>query len=62
MNVYIIPIPTPLQKMVPWLLLPHLPDGGVLLNVFYPNPNPETAFFQKNDKPQPRPHVLLTPI
>ena len=49
-------------KMVSWLLLPHLPDGGVLLNVFYPNPNPETAFFQKKDKPQPQPHVLLTPI
>ena len=27
-----------------------------------PNPNPETAFFQKSDKPQPRQHVLLTPI
>ena len=26
------------------------------------NPNPETAFFQKSDKPQPRQHVLLTPI
>ena len=25
-----------------------------------PNPKPETAFFQKEDKPQP--HVLLTPI
>ena len=48
--------------MVSWLLFPHLPDGGVLLNVFYPNPNPETAFFQKKDKPQPQPHVLLTPI
>ena len=39
--------------MVSWLLLPHLPDGDVLLNVFYPNPNPETAFFQKKTKPNP---------
>ena len=43
----------PSTKMVPWLLLPHLPDEGVLLNVFYPNPNPETAFFQKKTKPNP---------
>ena len=27
-----------------------------------PNPNPETVFFQKSDKPQPRQHVLQTPI
>ena len=44
-----------LTKMVSWLLLPHLPDGGVLLNVFYPNPNPETAFFQKK-KTNPNPN------
>ena len=49
-------------KMVSWLLLPHLPDEGVLLNVFYLNPNSETAFFKKKDKHQPQPHILLTPI
>ena len=114
-------------KIASWLLLPHLPDGAVSLNVFLlflyslfqafrcgercevkkamksrggslplpgfsffallftsqcsplserleqasfcnaqlfinPNPNPETAFFQKKDRPQPRPHVLMTPI
>ena len=42
-------------KMVSWLLLPHLPNGVVLLNVFYPNPNPETAFFQKK-KTNPNPN------
>ena len=30
--------------------------------LFITNPNPETAFFQKSDKPQPCQHVLLTPI
>ena len=30
--------------------------------LFITNPNPETAFFQKSDKPQRRQHVLLTPI
>ena len=37
-------------KMVSWLLLPHLPDGGVLLvmlNFLSRNPNPETPFFHK---------------
>ena len=49
-------------KMVSWLLLPHLPDGGVLLNVFYTLTLTLKQHSFKNDKTQPQPHVLLTPI
>ena len=50
-------------KMVSWLLLPHLPNGGFLSSYPFcnaqlfinPNPNPETAFFQKKRQtPTPR--------
>ena len=48
-------------KMVSWLLLPHLPNGGFLSSYPFcnaqlfinPNPNPETAFFQKKTNANP---------